>query len=391
MELIAGNRRLIVKESKESEVKKIFYMLTAPICLLAPAACSILGFQPENEIIEVADIVDEYLAIKVASDLEGTDDDLYEDENRSTSSSLSSTLTSNTTRELDDNGTPGDPTDDTITVTRIRTEWNGLTTRHVVTRPPRPTVANAWDSVWDLDLRYRQEGSIAVYLGDFTAPHRSGTTSALWEKRSEVVLVELTNSVEHLDGSGAVIEAVVTIDPETGRRSRTETRYRVVGQDTVVVSVSTSEETIDANTGESVHRVVSDRREGYALVRHRDDSRIIEFYDNNDVLEVVVTQTRNETTGRLEVRRDFYLEGEIVRSVEGSVRYLLEDGVLTIVRERADGVSRTVTVTESERGFTIVRDGVTYTVVVENGTMTIEFDRGIFTVQRATNGEWIVV
>lgn len=187
---------------------------------------------------------------------------------------------------------------------------------------------------------------------------------------------------------GIVVDELELFDPTTGERTRSETRYHVVDGELVVVSVVRYETIENSDTGEVIHRVVSDRREGYALVTRDGDTRTAEFYTDEDELVLVVTQVRNPETGRLEIRRDFYSDGEILRTVEGSIRYRFEDGVLTITRERNGEESRVVTISETEDGFVIEKDGTTYFVTVEDGQMTIATNRGIFVLIQSATGEW---
>lgn len=159
-----------------------------------------MGILAGSDAVEVAEFFDEYLVIKVMGEAGPVDDDLLDDEDRAGSQSVGSAA-SIIGREIDDNGTIDDPTDDTITITRERTEWNGLIIRHIVVRPLRPTLSTEWDGVWSGDMTYRQNGTLEVFLGEFQTPHNIGTISVLWEKRAdEIVLLEVSKSTERLDG-----------------------------------------------------------------------------------------------------------------------------------------------------------------------------------------------
>jgi len=136
--------------------------------------------------------------------------------------------------------------------------------------------------------------------------------------------------------------------------------------------------------------VVSDEREGYAIIREDGDTRTIEHFSEGDELILTVTQTRNRATGELEMSRTFYVGGVAVHTVTGTIRYIFEDGMITIPKEAEDGRTQSVVITEIEGGFTVERDGTTYQVIVENGAMSITFgSRTYLLVQEA--GEWSVV
>jgi len=182
------------------------------VILIGFSGCDLIGSIGSANVVEIASFVDDYSAIKL---VEGANVDqdkaLLDDEDRAeTSMFVAHSEIDSVTRVFDDGGTPGDPIDDTITITRVGTAWNGLLHREVLVRPIRPLATAAWDAVWDAEMRYTQEGSFEHYVENFTTPHRIGTVTATWKKtQTEVILLELTKRLERLDGDGDVVTAIV--------------------------------------------------------------------------------------------------------------------------------------------------------------------------------------
>lgn len=373
----------------------------AVIIILSGCQLLEIGQERPSGIAEIAAIVSEYQLQSAYSENTSSDDSLLEDSATTTSFQVSAfeILATNVTieRVLDDNGTPNDPTDDEMTITRTWTAWNELAHKEVLVRPLKPTSAAAWAGEWDANGQIEQTGTLAHYVSDMSTPFATVTLTATWQIDTGTVYLSFLERVGDRIGRDGVLNKVfVTVDAN-GQRTKEVIRYRLTGGNEVVVSRLVYEEWIDPDTQEvftKVTRYVGDSSEsdGYAIIRSHVDPRIVEFYSNEDLLLKRRTETRNTADRTTDVEVIFYdADGNVVNTVNGSIKVRADGDSVIVTKEFDNGRERTVTITDNGDGFTVDRNGRTYTVTfLDDGSILVETEDGTFTVTINADGSWTV-
>lgn len=305
-------------------------------------------------------------------------------------------------RELDDRDTP-EPTDDILTVSRTYDYGFEANYIHVLVRPLKPTTDVAWDSydtgdgpqgwtvvpVDEID----QEGTISRALGSVAVAN--GTVAATWVRDgSDVYAGELVREVTDLVRTALVRRTIITQDAagETSLRYEREV-------DGVVVHSYTVEPWTDPDTGYTHPRVVRDDG-SYAVVLAKGNRsgapRIVDYYDANDVRLMTVEEVRSGARGIITSTRTHYdATGAItgVGTVTYAVNYTEGDEDTVQITRVANGVTRSVVITESGDVYLVTVGGESYRArVVDANTVEFLDDAGsvVMTATRTPDGRWVL-
>lgn len=304
------------------------------------------------------------------------------------------------TRQVDDMDT-STPTDDVVTVTRTEDYGFEADRIRILVRPLKPTTSAEWDSYsvgetvhgWAEDPvnSITQNGTIENLLGDVGIS--SGEVEATWAREGEVIFAEqIVRETSNVVRPNVVHRSIVsqTVDGETSI-----TREREV--DGEVVHSFTVEPYEDPDTGDILTKIVRDDG-GYAIVRQRGNRagtpRIVEYYNTDDVLVMIVEERSVFAAGTVESTRTFYgPDGEVTgtRVVTYSINYMEGEEDSVQVTRTVNGRTRIVTITESGEVYVVTMGGESYRIQVVDAD-TVEFlddeDNVYMTAERTAEGAW---
>ncbi len=267
---------------------------------------------------------------------------------------------------LDDNNTPGDRSDDTLTVTRTYTAWDGAARMDKIIRPLKPQAD--W-SGWDSNDLYTQ-GDIKISSFINGVKISEGTETLVWRKDGDTVSIYKIIKETHRIGRNGNINKVEIVVDKNGLQKKTLYRIHVTSDGEVVVHSFTFEE-ITGSDGKIYTKIIKDDG-SYAIVVNKKNPRIVEYYTSDGILKMRITETRDMGNGDLSVTKEFYdPSGNLVktRKIVFSYRFIGDEVVVT--KRFDNGRSVTMTITESSDGYTINRNGYTYIVKFEKGNVAI--------------------
>ncbi len=293
-------------------------------------------------------------------------------------------------RETMDNDTPDNMEDDWIVITRSfyydmdgdGTDASDLENTEVITRRPKP--GNDW-SVWEdqsvlnEDGSFSQEGSVTRYLGDTEAPSLTGSVCVTWEKTDTVLLVSIVKETISLMTMTTTITTITFDDDDNPVKELLRIRISD-GNEIVVHSFLYSQYEDD---GFQKTKIIRD--DGACSVRWRDAGYIDpagnetyawfqESFDVNGILKRTKIETGSRTQRSILINIYDETGMEIVHTRSLNVRFRgNSDGSIDVIKTFDNGRVLTLGITESDTGYTIEKDGITYSVTIDlkNGTVEI--------------------
>ena len=235
---------------------------------------------------------------------------------------------------VDDNNTPDNASDDTVTVTRTYDIWAGAQKQDKIVRPKKP-----------------------------------GLEWAGWQNGSEVNLAEIVKETHRIDRNGVVVKVDTVIDTD-GLQTKTKYRIKVTASGDIVVHKFTYEEFI-GDDGQVYTRIVRDDG-SYAVILQKKNPRITEYYTAEGTLRMRVTETRDKSTGELSVVKEMYdASGNLIATKNVSFQYKFLGDEVVITKIFDNGKKLTMTVQESDEGYTVNRNGFVYSVKFEGSDVLI--------------------
>lgn len=278
--------------------------------------------------------------------------------------------------------------DGTVTVTRSWSVDEGAEMKLVVERPKKP---ESGDPSWTLD----DASGLFLIVANATEERfvndvkvSSAALTITWAKSVDTVYrYKLLREGETLKPAGTVAVRTLAEWSMDGKLVLKTVTYVKVGTDGMPVERSFTVESVVID-GTVYRKITTEDRDGYAIVKSQ-KPRVVEYYDAADRLVLVVTHERVTGLG-IVITREWYENGAVVRTVEGSMRISVsDDGVVTIKREFGDRKVET-SVEETENGYLVTRDGVEYSISSSGGITTIANGSGTWTVEWSPDGEAIV-
>ncbi len=267
---------------------------------------------------------------------------------------------------LDDNNTPADKSDDTLTVTRTYTAWNGAARMDKIIRPLKPQAD--WNG-WNADNLYTQDNiKISSFINGVKISE--GTETLVWRKENDTVSIYKIIKETHRVGRNGNINKVEIVVDKNGLQKKTLYRIHVTSDGEVVVHSFTFEEITGAD-GKVYTKIVKDDG-SYAIVIEKKNPRVVEYYTADGILKMRITEERDMSTGDLSVTKQFYdSEGNLIRTRKVVFSYKFIGDEVVVTKKFDNGRSVTMTISESENGYTINRNGYIYIVKFEKSDVAI--------------------
>ncbi|NOY08887.1 MAG: hypothetical protein GXP33_08600 [Spirochaetes bacterium] len=277
--------------------------------------------------------------------------------------------------------------DDSLTVTRTYDIWSGAERTDKIIRPKKPKAD--W-AAWNGDL-YVQDGiQITSFINGVKVSE--GTMSITWRKSgTQVSLAEIVKETHRIGRDGAIVKVDTVID-ENGLWTKTKYRIKVTSSGNLVVHKFTYEEFTGAD-GQVYTKIVRDDG-SYAVIVQKKNPRITEYYNADGILKVKVTETRDKSTGDLSVVKEIYdADGNLVATKNVSFQYKFLGDEVVVTKTFDNGKQVTMTIQESDEGFTVNRNGFVYNIKFNAGNVAI-YDQDsnlIATVTFNADGSWTVI
>ncbi|MCD6120245.1 MAG: hypothetical protein J7K04_00235, partial [Spirochaetales bacterium] len=198
---------------------------------------------------------------------------------------------------VDDNNTPDNASDDTVTVTRTYDIWAGAQKQDKIVRPKKPGLD--WAG-WQDGLFVQKDISITSFINGVKVSE--GTMDVTWRQNgSDVNLAEIVKETHRIDRNGVVVKVDTVIDTD-GLQTKTKYRIKVTASGDIVVHKFTYEEFI-GDDGQVYTKIVRDDG-SYAVILQKKNPRITEYYTAEGTLRMRVTETRDKSTGELSVVKE---------------------------------------------------------------------------------------
>lgn len=284
--------------------------------------------------------------------------------------------------------------DGTVRVTREWVRWNGVAMKRVAVRMKEPALDDIrWASGNIVDADATEE----LYMADLANPVSSARLTITWKKVDATVFVySLLRDGERLRVNGDFVKTFTEWNADERIVNR-RVEYLRIGA-SVAARTVTYAYTYEAGNVEPVQiRMAVDGVDGYALVLSVADPRIMEWYrdvDGNGTVEKVlrIEKTRDPDSRELQISRTTYAaDGSILSTTSTTAKVTVVDGVIKVVRTRANGTVYRISVAETADGYSVDRNGTIYTIAVaEDGSMTITADGASWFVEADENGAWVV-
>ena len=266
---------------------------------------------------------------------------------------------------VDDNNTPDNASDDTVTVTRTYDIWAGAQKQDKIVRPKKPGLD--WAG-WQDGLFVQKDISITSFINGVKVSE--GTMDVTWRQNgSDVNLAEIVKETHRIDRNGVVVKVDTVIDTD-GLQTKTKYRIKVTASGDIVVHKFTYEEFI-GDDGQVYTKIVRDDG-SYAVILQKKNPRITEYYTAEGTLRMRVTETRDKSTGELSVVKEMYdASGNLIATKNVSFQYKFLGDVVVITKIFDNGKKLTMTVQESDEGYTVNRNGFVYSVKFEGSDVLI--------------------
>lgn len=266
---------------------------------------------------------------------------------------------------VDDNNTPDNPADDTVTVTRTYDIWAGAQKMDKIVRPKKPGLD--WDG-WQDGLFVQKDITVTSFINGVKVSE--GTMDITWRQNgSSVTLAEIVKETHRIDRNGVVVKVDTVID-ENGLQTKTKYRIKVTTSGDIVVHKFTYEE-FTGDDGQIYTKIVRDDG-SYAVILQKKNPRITEYYTTEGILRMKVTETRDKSTGELSVVKEFYdASGKLVNTKNVSFQYKFLGDEVVITKTFDNGKQLTMTVQESDEGYTVNRNGFVYNVKFDGSDVLI--------------------
>jgi len=266
---------------------------------------------------------------------------------------------------VDDNNTPDNPADDTVTVTRTYDIWAGAQKQDKIIRSKKPGLD--WAG-WQYGLFVQSGISIISFINGVKVSE--GTMDVTWRQDdTEVNLAEIVKETHRIDRNGVVVKVDTVID-ENGLQTKTKYRIKVTSGGDIIVHKFTYEEFI-GDDGQVYTKIVRDDG-SYAVILQKKNPRITEYYTADGILKVRVTETRDKSTGELSVVKEIYdASGKLIDTKNISFQYEFLGDEVVVTKTFDNGKQLTMTVKESDEGYTVNRNGFVYNVKFEGNDVLI--------------------
>lgn len=272
--------------------------------------------------------------------------------------------------------------DGTVKVTRTWSVDDETTIKNVVVRPTKPLASDTGFVNGELT----QNGSEQRFVNDVKTADM--TVTIVWKLENESVYrYRLAREGEKFKLNGAFTANTVSEWDSLGALVSKTVSYVKPNLDGIptVRTFTFTEVEID---GQTWRKIVSSDQAGYAIIKST-SPRIVEYYEDDGMLRLVVTHERVAGSG-IVITREYWNNDSLVRTVTGSMRVSTTDGVITMKRSIGDKTF-IATLEETDTGYLVTRDGVGYSVTFNaDGTVTVQTDTSAWLVEYAADGSAVV-
>lgn len=372
---------------KKTVFKSVVVLSVVLLAVLSMNSCQLGGYDAS---VSLQDIAESALVYDASRSIETASADVTE---HSESPSLDAI-----SRAYDDYAsgtkTEEDLGDGRIKITKTWTSWNGIAMKSEVIRLQKPEVT---DNNWDVDGKIVDSAATeTLYAGDLVNPVSTAQLTITWRKTydNNVYMFSMLKQGERIKANGDFVRTYTEWD-NLKRIVAKRVEYLRIGATVAEKTIRYTYTYLNENTIPDEIRFTVDGVEGYGLVLHISDPRILELYKdrNEDGLDekcMRIERERDYTTGEYVTTRIRYnADGTEQSRVTVRARIRVVNGEVTLVRTLPNGDTLNITIIETADGYNIDRNGEFYTVTVkDDGSLIIINNTGAWQAVPGADGSW---